>query len=212
VIALDTSDSMGPGDQRLQREGFARALSAPGVRAAIAQAGAVDAAVAVWGGREAVVWPWRRLSDAHGRDDLAQDLLGNALSVGGETHPGSGIAAALDRIGRTRACAGRAVVNVSGDGRESLGRRSRPQVTVAEARERAALQGVTVNALAIEADEAGLAAWFEDAVIVGPGAFAMAVSDMSGFAEAAARKLAREIAPPALADGAQPKALAPAQM
>ena len=52
---------------------------------------------------------------------------------------------------------------------------------------------MTVNGLAILADDPDLERYYRESVIVGPGAFALAADDFEAFSEAMRRKLIREI-------------------
>ena len=104
--------------------------------------------------------------------------------------------AALDLFDAPDRCSVRAVVNISGDGRASLGNRRAANTTVAEARGRAAAMDVTVNGLAIVNAEPALAEYYRTQVITGPGAFVLEVRDFRAFEDAIVRKLEREIRPP----------------
>ena len=98
-----------------------------------------------------------------------------------------------------QSCAMRRMINVSGDGRETMSPRSRRQITLPVARNRAEAMQVTINGLAIQTDLPDLAEWYGEHVTVGPGSFVMAVQDMQSFEEAIRQKLVREVSNPFLA-------------
>jgi Protein of unknown function (DUF1194) len=119
--------------------------------------------------------------------------------VTGDTGIGGGLWTALDLLENDKACAARRIINVSGDGKESFGPRSRHHVALALARDRATEMGVTINGLAITVEGVDLDAWYRDRVITGPDAFVMTAASFDAFAESITRKLAREIALPVVA-------------
>ncbi len=201
VLAIDASGSIGPEEYALQQAGYAAAFQSGRVQRALALAGRVDVAVVVWGDVEIApqILGWHRMQGAADAAVLAARIAGMVRTVTGDTGIGGGLSAALDLLQRPGQCAGRALVNISGDGKETVAARPRRHLPLATARARAAAMGVTVNALAITTDDPELAGWYRDKVIVGPGAFVMQVVGFDTFAEAIIEKLAREIAPPALA-------------
>jgi hypothetical protein len=115
------------------------------------------------------------------------------------THLGAALDAALDLLGSPGLCAERAVINVSGDGRDTGNTPWYRGDPVGAARTRAAAQDVTVNGLAILSDEPDLDAYYRREVITGPGAFVMEIAGLEDFAEAIRRKIIREIGRPLLA-------------
>ncbi|OZA16903.1 MAG: hypothetical protein B7Y02_02770 [Rhodobacterales bacterium 17-64-5] len=128
-----------------------------------------------------------------------RDIADLPRTTHGNTGIGRGVAAAVDLLAGSEGCASRSVVNVSGDGPESLAPRPRFHMPLATARQRAADLGITINALAIETEAADLADWYRDNLITGPGAFVMKVDGFEDFAAAIEAKLVREITPLALA-------------
>src|SRR5690606_8455088 len=92
----------------------------------------------------------------------------------------------------------RGVIDISGDNRDN--RSLTPAVV---ARQAAAAQGITVNALAVldgsrgapsESGKPWLVDAYEREVIAGPGAFVIAARDRGDFARALLQKMVREIA------------------
>ena len=118
----------------------------------------------------------------------------------GRTSIGAGIDYAMAQLGRTAYQAARRVIDVSGDGTSNADR------TLAKARDEALAQGVTINGLAILGDAplptnprhtnppGGLAAYYRDNVIGGPGAFVMEATGFEAFGQALIAKLIKEIA------------------
>lgn len=201
VLAIDASGSIDAAEFALQQQGYAAAFRAPRVQSALAAAGTVDIGVVIWGDTEmaAQVLPLQRLRTQ--ADAMALSFLISALprQAHGNTGIGRGVSTALDLLEAPGVCAARRLVNVSGDGPETLSPRPRNHVPLPIARQRAADLGITINALAIETEVADLADWYRDRLITGPDAFVMSVGGFESFAEAIAEKLAREIGPPQLA-------------
>jgi Protein of unknown function (DUF1194) len=197
VLAVDASGSIDAPEFSLQQQGYAAAFRSSAVQSALASAGRVDVALVLWGDdmMPIEVLPWHRIQSSADADNLANRVAGLPRRVTGNTGIGSGIAKALDVLATLNACQSRLMINVSGDGKESRGPRTRVGVSLASARARARDMGVTINALAITNEVADLSAWYRDQVISGPGSFVMEVSGFDTFAAAIERKLAREIAP-----------------
>ena len=201
VLAIDGSGSIDAGEFVLQQGGYADAFRSDKVLAALQGAGTVDIAVVLWGdsAMPVQILPWQRLDRASGAGQLAQMIESAPRQVNGNTAIGTGLWAALDLLDDPARCADRAVINVSGDGIESLGPRPDSVVPLSQARARATVSGVTINALAISGGNERLVDWFRKSVVTGPDSFVMQVTLFSDFAEAIAEKLAREIRVPALA-------------
>lgn len=201
VLAIDASGSIGEAEFQLQLQGYAAAFRSRAVQQAIQSVGEVEVAVVVWADGEVTpqALAFRNVSSPQAASALGDRILGIGRAVTGNTGIGRGLWAALDLIDHEVPCAFRRVVNVSGDGKESLGPRSRSPVTLAVARLRAQTMDVTVNALAIQTEINDLADWYHGHLINGAGAFVMSISELSSFAEAIERKLVREISNPMLA-------------
>lgn len=201
VLAIDGSGSIDAGEFVLQQSGYADAFRSPKVQAALKGAGTVDVAVVLWGDSAipVQVMPWQRLDHAAGAGQLAQMIETAPRRVNGNTAIGTGLWVALDLLEDPARCADRSVINVSGDGVESLGPRPDSVITLRQSRARATAAGVTINALAISGGNERLVDWFRQSVVTGPDSFVMQVKFFSDFADAIAEKLAREIRAPALA-------------
>ena len=199
VLAVDASGSIDPDEFRLQREGYAEALSHPGVLAVIASRprGAIAVAMVEWGspGGAATVVDFMRVADASSARALAEAVMAAPRSP----QSWNAIGDALDHCARLLLAApfraAERVIDLSGDGPNL--RSLRP---VAAARDDAVAAGIQVNALAVAA--AGqvtrfgepLAETYRREVIGGPGAFVVSAEDRRDIARALRAKLVREIA------------------
>ena len=193
VLALDVSVSVDSKEDRLQREGLARALLAPEV----AQAFLVGDPVAVfafeWSGafsQRALLPGWVLVEDGEDLVRVAQAVAGSERRAGPSDF--TAIGAALGFAGAALAeapdCRAR-VVDVSGDGTINDG--PRPAAIYADP----TWDGVTVNALVIGGAEDGprLGAWFEANVLRGPGAFWLLADGYGDYERAMRAKLLREL-------------------
>jgi hypothetical protein len=200
VLAMDASGSVDDGEFALQMEATASAIRSPEVVAAMAAAGTVAIAGVIWGDTAFGVQllPWGVITHASDAERFADEIAAQNRLVGGNTDLGAGVWAALDLLDDPGRCAVRRIVNVSGDGRESVYPRRRHAVSIMAARNRAKAMDVTINGLALTTGDPKLAEYYETNVVAGPNAFVMEVDDASTFAEAIQRKLLREIEPPAL--------------
>jgi hypothetical protein len=199
VLAVDASGSIDADEFRLQREGYAEALTHPTVLAAIAgkPRGAIAAAMVEWGapGAAATVVDWHRVADAASAHALAEAVLAAPRS----RQSWNAIGDALDHCARLILAspfrAAERVIDLSGDGPDL--RSLRPATT---ARDSAVAAGIIINALAVAA--AGqvtrfgepLAETYRREVIGGPGAFVVSAADRRDIARALRAKLVREIA------------------
>jgi hypothetical protein len=200
ALAVDASGSIDADEFRLQREGYAEALSHPAVLAAIASKprGAVAVAMVEWGspGGAATVLDWTRLSP---QTASARALAEAVLAAPRSRQSWNAIGDALDHcallIGAAPFRAAEQVIDLSGDGPDL--RSLRP---AASARDDAVAAGITVNALAVAAagqvTRAGepLAETYRREVVGGPGAFVVTAEDRRDIAGALRAKLVREIA------------------
>jgi hypothetical protein len=204
VLAADVSRSVDDDEFKLQRQGYAAAVTNPRVLQSIAagQHGAVAICFIEWSGPEEqqVVAEWTVVRDGETAAGFAATLLNAPRSFVGRTS----ISAALDfsraYLGKTLVAADRRVIDVSGDGTNNSGR------PVLEARDETVAAGVTVNGLAIINEHPnpgyfahtqppeGLPEYYRQNVIGGPGAFLLVVQDFNSFGEAITNKLVNEIA------------------
>ena len=214
VLSVDSSGSIDEEDFALEVQGFSAAFRHERVLAAMAAAGRVDVAAVFWGDPNAPVQivPWHRVESRADAELLADTLARTPRHTYGGTGLGDGVIAALNLLSDPSRCARRAVINVSGDGRASTAQavqRRAPvgstnqETILAHATRLADRRGVTINGLAILDDDAGLATYYPQKVITGPGSFVMEVATREDFANAIVRKLSREI-PPMVASLTEP--------
>ena len=195
VLAIDGSGSIDDADYALQMQGYASAFRSREVHLALRMAGVVDIAVVLWGDGDlsAQILPFQRIVDAAGAERLAVEMEGMTREVTGNTGLARGIEVALDLLAEPGVCALRKIVDVSGDGRQKHMRMRHPVATLDDLRKRAEAMDVTINALAIETDDDGLAEYFESRVTVGQTAFVIPIRSMRDFGDAIIEKLQREL-------------------
>lgn len=196
MLAVDTSGSVDAEEYALQISGIAEAFRDPEVVAAIAAGplGRIAVNVAFWAESQLPKQSlaWQVIADAADAGAFAAtlDALPRAAPAGG-TGIGRGVIYSVRLLQENDISGTRRVIDVSGDGRETPFRYF--SVPPEQARAYAAAHGVTVNGLAILADEPDLERYYRESVIVGPGAFTLAADDFQDFADAMRRKLIREI-------------------
>lgn len=191
-LAVDVSSSVDYTEFGLMIGGYAAAFRDPAIGAAVLSGprGAVAVAMLFWSGEreQEVAIPWTRLGERAAVEALASAIEASPrLLFAGVTALGEGVAAGLALLGRCPAEAGRAVLDVSGDGRNNRGRPPGPVRDIGVA------AGVTINGLAVVNEEPDLLDYYRAEVIGGPGSFALHAADYAAFAEAIADKLRREI-------------------
>jgi len=190
VLALDVSGSVDAKEYRLQAQGLSAALGDPIVSEALVNAKAL-VAVVQWSGKphQQVVVPWTP-TDSH--DDVA--ALRTAIEaaprafINYSTGIGEAVRVSADLFETAPRACRRKVIDVSGDGPSNEG--AEPKAM------RAYLDqaGITVNGLAIEGSEDGIAQYYKDHVIHGPGSFVEIARGFKDFPRAISRKLLRELA------------------
>ena len=195
VLAIDGSGSIDDMDYALQMQGYAAAFRSGEVQMALRMAGVVDVAVLLWGDGDmsSQILPFRRIVTTADAVHLAADMEGMEREVTGNTGLARAIEIALDLLEEPGVCAERRIVDVSGDGRQKHVRLRHPTATLADLQRRAETMGVTINALAIETDDEGLAEYFEQRVTVGERAFVIPIRSMRDFGDAIVEKLQREL-------------------
>jgi hypothetical protein len=204
VLAADVSRSIDDDEFKLQRQGYAAAITNPRVLHAIAagQGGAIAICFVEWSGPEEqqVIADWTVIRDGESAAAFAATLLAAPRAFVGRT----ALSAALDfsraYLAKVGAAAERRIIDVSGDGTNNSGR------SVRDARDEAVAAGVTVNGLAIINEHPnpgyfahtqppeGLPEYYRQNVVGGAGAFLMVVQDFNSFGEAITNKLINEIA------------------
>jgi hypothetical protein len=208
-LSADVSRSVDDQKFELQRNGYANAISDPRV-IALVQAGS-SKRIAInfieWAdvGAATVMVPWTAIGNREQALAFANDLRIAPRYFRGRTSISTGIDHALGTINSAPFGAERRVIDISGDGTNNSGR----SVTVA--RDEAVTKGITINGIAILSavplafnpahthPPGGLLKYFEDNVIGGNGAFALAADGFSDFGQAIVQKLIKEIAGPVVA-------------
>jgi len=188
VLAVDVSGSVDPREYRLQMQGLADALRDPLIGEALVQAQA-QVALVQWSGksRQALSQPWTAIPDFITLEGFARAVEGTPRRWRNfSTAIGELLTYALPMFDAVPACR-RRVVDVSGDGPSNEG------VAPAALRGRLDQAGITVNAIAIEASEADLAAYFFEHVIHGPGAFVVYADSFDDYPRQIRKKLLREV-------------------
>ncbi len=204
VLAVDISRSVDEPKFRLQRDGYAAALTSPRVVAAIRSGLTQRIAITFieWSGvgEQTIVADWTLVGGREDADALAARITTAPRAFMGRTAIGSAIEFAMLQFQRSPFRADRQLIDVSGDGTSNSGS------DVVEARRLAMGQGVTINGLAILSEvplpfnplhthpPGGLLQYYENNVIGGQNAFALAAEGHEAFGSAILAKLIKEIA------------------
>lgn len=202
VLAADVSRSVDAQKFRLQRDGYASAITNRRVLQAIESGPQQKIAVVYveWAALQTVVIDWTIVANRQDAERMAERFRSAPRSFWDRTAIGDAIAYSTELIARSPYRAPRAVIDVSGDGTNNAGMRS--PVT---ARQAAIDRGITVNGLAILSDvplinnpnhthpPGGLLRYFENNVVGGPGAFAIAAEGFEAFGTSLVSKLVKEI-------------------
>ena len=200
VFAADGSGSIDEDELRLQRKGWADALTSADVLAAIRDGaiGAVAVAYMEWGGPQSqvLVVDWHVVRDAASARAFADRLASAPRGASGYNSIAHAIDVSVRLVEENGHEGTRKVIDVSGDGPNIGGR------PLASARGDALAKGFTINALAIRRPGGRpggfggepLEQYYAREVIGGPGAFVEVADETRPFALAARRKLLTEVA------------------
>jgi hypothetical protein len=205
VLAADVSGSMDEAKFDLQRLGYATAFSNPRVVEAIRAGtkGRIAVAFIEWSGivQQRVVIDWTVISDDETARQFGDHIMEASRAFArNSTSISAGIDFAMTKLDRTPYEARRRVIDVSGDGDNNSGR------DVVMARDEAIAKGVTINGLVILTKMStrwgsdhtnppgGLANYYRNNVIGGPGAFVMVAENFDSFGKVLVKKLIAEIA------------------
>jgi hypothetical protein len=204
VLAADVSRSVDARKFQLQREGYAAALSDPRVLNAIKSGthGRIAVCLVEWSGvgSQKVVIDWTLIDGPKAAQQFGDRLLETQRSFADRTSISGGIEFALAQFPRAPFEGKRRTIDVSGDGTNNSGR------DIRQVRDEALSHGVTINGLVILSEHplpwnpehtnppGGLAKYYRDNVIGGPGAFVMEAKDFNSFGQAIIGKLIAEIA------------------
>lgn len=204
VLAVDISRSVDAAKFKLQREGYAAALTHPRVIGAIQSMPTNRIAICYleWSGAgaQSVIVDWTSIGTLAEAETFAAKVLAAPRLFMERTGIGAAIDFSMAQFGRSPFKAARRVIDVSGDGTSNVGR------DVVSARDEAVAKGVTINGLAVLSEvplafnpmhthpPGGLLKYYEDNVIGGPGAFALAAENHGAFPRLILSKLIKEIA------------------
>lgn len=200
VFAADGSGSIDDDELKLQRQGYAEAITHPRILGAIG-AGylkAIAVAYIEWGAPESqhVIADWAVISDEASARAFAEKLVSAPRAAWGYNSISNAIAFAARMIAENRYKGTRRVIDVSGDGPQIGGR------PLEDVRRETVAQGITVNALVIDNKDGALRGpggiplveHYERDVIGGHGAFVAVARDRERFAPVILRKMILEIA------------------
>ncbi len=196
VLLADASGSIDASEIRLQREGYARAITDPEVLAAIAGTayGSIAVTYVEWAAHTAQVVDWTRIDGSESAEAFAEALLAPPRQAYGRNAIGTALLDALRLMERNDIDGWRRVIDFSGDSANSY---SGPGIE--EARDIVVAEGVTINGLPILRPgdpgraQGGLEALYERRIIGGRGAFVVTAENRDSFAGAVRRKLILEI-------------------
>lgn len=200
VLAADGSGSIDDYEFRMQRAGYAAAITSPQVLDAITSgySGRVAVAYVEWGGpfSQHTIVDWSVVKDQASAQAFADALIAAPRAAVGYNSISGAIDHAAGLINGNDYDAPRKIIDVSGDGPQIGGR------PVEAARAEAVISGITINALVIKSPGGGypgpggipLDRHYQRDVIGGDGAFVMTVDGRKRFPEAILRKLVLEIA------------------
>jgi hypothetical protein len=204
VLAADVSRSVDQSKFQLQRDGYAAAMSDPRVLEAISAG--LHRRIAVcfveWSGATAqkLVIDWTMIDGPDSARKFADAIVEAPRAFADRTSISGGIDFAMSQFAQAPFETRRRTIDVSGDGTNNSGR------AVVAARDEAVAQGVTINGLVILSERpltwnpehtnppGGLAQYFRDNVIGGPGAFVIVAENFQSFGQALINKLIAEIA------------------
>jgi hypothetical protein len=201
VLAADISHSVDEVKFQLQRSGYAAAFSDSRVIEAIRSGsnGRIAVAFVEWSGpsSQRIVIDWMVISDDKTARLFGDHLVEASRAFANSTSISAGIDFAMTQIDRAPYETRRRIIDVSGDGDNNSGR------DVTAARNEAVSRGVTINGLVILTEtptsdhtnpSGGLANYYRDNVIGGPGAFVMVAENFNSFRDVLVKKLTNEIA------------------
>jgi hypothetical protein len=201
VLAADISHSVDEVKFQLQRSGYAAAFSDSRVIEAIRSGpnGRIAVAFVEWSGplSQRIVIDWMVISDDKTARLFGDHIVEASRAFADSTSISAGIDFAVAQLDQAPYETRRRVIDVSGDGDNNSGR------DVTAARDEAIAKGVTINGLVILTETSnsnhtnppgGLANYYRNNVIGGPGAFVMVAENSNSFGDVLVKKLIAEIA------------------
>jgi len=207
ILAADVSRSIDDEEFALQRRGYADAIQSQQLIDAISTGphGAIALSYVEWAGdgEQRVVAEWAVIRDVVDARAFVAAMTAAPRSYLGRTAIGTAIDFSFALFAEAAFETSRRVIDISGDGTNNQGR------AVTDARDAAVGAGAVINGLAIFNKKAaamggylamhtnppgGLAHYYRENVIGGPGAFVVQIDDFNTFGEAMVRKLVSEVA------------------
>ncbi len=204
VLAADVSRSVDATKFQLQREGYAAAIANPRVLEVIRSGrhGRIAVLFLEWSGlgNQKVVIDWTLIDGPKAAQAFGDRLLESQRSYADRTSISGGIDFAVTQFAQAPFSSERHTIDVSGDGTNNAGR------DVTKARDEALALGITINGLVILSDKplpwnpehtnppGGLANYYRNNVVGGPGAFVLEAKDFKSFGQAIIKKMIAEIA------------------
>jgi Ca-activated chloride channel family protein len=188
VLAVDVSGSVDREEYRIQMDGLAAALRDGIVVDALVDQDAM-VTVVQWSGssRQRQTVPWTQVSRPQHATLLADRIAADPrVWRNFSTAIGEALLLSIELLDQVPDCR-RKVIDVSGDGISNEG------VVPQSLRPALRARRVTVNALAIETDEADLTAYFFENLIAGEGAFVITADGFADYPAQIRRKLQREV-------------------
>ena len=188
VLAVDVSGSVDDKEYRLQMDGLAHALRDGVISEALVR-GRAQVMLVQWTGssRQRITIPWTGLDSFEALEAFADRVADDPrIWRNYSTAIGDALEFVLPAFGQVQHCA-RQLIDVSGDGQSNEGR------SPTDIHQRLKRAGITVNAIAIEASEPDLTAYFYENVIVGEGAFVITASSFDEYPDRIRKKLLREV-------------------
>lgn len=203
VFAVDGSDSITDEEYGFQERAIASALRDRAVLSVLRDAGVVAVSAVFWGDSAYPVQTtgWFFVDKGIGAEQFARQIESNRRAVSGNTDIGNGIWWALDLFADPGVCPIKSIIDISGDGRETLGPMRPNLVSLYHARCRAKQMHVTINALVISDDGDDLGGYYAKKVIIGDNAFVMDITNLADFSAAIRKKLIKELSYEALTSG-----------
>lgn len=191
LVALDISSSVDPIEDRLQRQGLARALVAEEVQRAILALPGEPMALAIyeWSGRyqQDTLLGWTLLESRADIEAASTRIATSQRSYADfPTAMGFALGHAATLFGAAPDCLFR-TIDLSGDGINNDG--FGPDLAYANF----ALDDVTVNGLAIQGSDDEVVAFYREHLQRGPGSFVEVADGFEDFEHAMTRKLVREL-------------------
>ncbi len=199
VLAVDVSRSMDPGEQLLQRNGYADTIVSPEFLRLVSggRHGRIAVAYFEWAGQDQqkTIVDWHLLDGPEAAQSLAARLREAPISRAARTSISGAVLYAVEMFDRSP-YQGEAVLDLSADGPNNDG------MPVTAARDIATGKGITINGLPImlrdpnqsPVDIQHLDIYFQDCVVGGPRAFAIPIASKDQFRTSIRTKLMQEVA------------------